>query len=598
VVPGLLRSTRWPLAAAWWVGVGCAPPPAVELVESNPAVALISHRSGADVPLTRAGNDLFLDLTLAVDIDGLTFVPPSVGTEDVAGEGHFRFYVNGDLIDEPEERFFSYRSRANQFGPGDGVALTVSLVSNDGRDLDGFEDWVDIVELNVVAPEEPTSELRFVNASPDVGPIDVYASGSDTPLFRDLEFGDASGWLVLPAAPLRIELRAAGASAMSEPLLADILDLVDGARVNGVAGGFVSGPEGGSFRVLPVEEGWGNAVAGRARVRFVHAGPDLPTVTVEGAGGAPPRLTPFSASDEDGETLDVAGGVRLELRADPADAQPLTSFTTPELVEGDGVLLIATGRLGSLAREPEGLRLLAIGAEGPLEPVLQDPQLFVLHGSGDSGSLELCSGTQEVVANFTYGQMGPARLSPGSYDLQIFGYPAGCTGQALNGAGNTNTFEAGERYLVLLTGEQTADASEASIQAASFRDTFTLGDPDNAKVRFVHGASYTQVYVGVVTDGSILEPNVLTPPIAWRVASAEVSVGAGALVLGIADAVGEPPPPYAPIVTFNYAAQGGERQWGIVAGDPTPDNAGDRGLQAIVVDSAPSNWTVALVDVQ
>lgn len=104
--------------------------------------------------------------------------------------------------------------------------------------------------------------------------------------------------------------------------------------------------------------------------------------------------------------------------------------------------------------------------------------------------------------------------------------------------------------------------------------------------------------MGVVTDGSIVAPNVLTPPIAWRVASAEVSVGAGALVLGIADAVGEPPPPYAPIVTFNYAAQGGERQWGIVAGDPTPDDAGDRGLQAIVVDSAPSAWTVALVDVQ
>lgn len=592
-----LRSTGWALIGAGWLGASCAPPPAVELGEQEPAIVLTSHRSGDEVPLTRVGNDLVLDLTLAVDIDGLTFVPPSVGTEDVAGEGHFRFFINGALVDEPEERFFSYRSDVNQFAPGDALALTVSLVGNDGEDLEGVADLTDVVELRVVAPQEPTAELRFVNASPDAGPIDVYAAGSATPLFRDLSFGDASGWLAVPAEPLRIELRPAGASASSAPLLADILDMVDGARLNGVAGGFVNGAAGGSLRVLPVEEGWGNDVAGRARVRFVHAGPDLPAVTIEGVGDAP-RITPFSASDAEGETLDVAGGVRLQLVADPADDQPLSSFTTPELTEGDGVLLIATGQLASLAREPEGLRLLAIGPNGPLDPILQDPQLFVLHGSGDSGSLELCSNTVEVVANYTYGQMGPARVSPGDYDLQIFRYPAGCTGPALNGAGNASTFEAGERYLVLLTGEQTADASEASIQAASFRDTFTLGDPTTAKVRFVHGASYTQVYVGVVTDGTILAPNVLTAPIAWRAASTEVSVGAGAVLLGIADAVGEPPPPYNPLVTFDYAAQGGERQWGIVAGDPTPDDPSDRGLQAIVVDSAPSNWTVALVDVR
>ncbi len=593
-----LRSVGWLLVAGTWIGASCAPPPLVELPGQDPAIALLTYEPGGDVPLTREGTDLYVDLTLAVDVDGLAFVPPSEGTDDAEGEGHFRFYVNGDLVAEPESRFFSYRSRANEFAPGDVLTLTVSLVGNDGQALDNSEDGSDVVALDVVAPQEPTAELRFVNAAPDAGPIDVYAAGTTTPLFSDLAFGDASRWLELPAEPLRVEIRAAGSSPSSAPLLADILDLVDGERVNGVAGGFVNGPDAGSFRVLPVEEGWGNDVAGRSRVRFVHAGPDLPTVTIKGAGSDSPRLAPFSASDADGETLDIAGGVRLELLADPADDRPLTSFTTPELVEGDGVLLIATGRLGSLARESEGLRLLAIGSDGPLEPILQDPQVYVLHGSGDSGSLELCSGTQEVSANLTYGQMRPARLSPGSYDLKIFRYPAGCTGSALNGAGNLSTFAAGERYLVLLTGEQTADAGEASIQAASFRDTFTLGDHSNAKVQFVHGASYSQVYVGVVTDGSILAPNVLTPPIAWRVASAEVSVGAGALLLGIADAVGAPPPPYTPIVTFDYAAQGGERQWGIVAGDPTPDDAGDRGLQALVVDSAPSAWTVAQVDVK
>ena len=579
----------------------CEAPPAVTPPAAEPSIDLLYPPSGLDVPLTREGTDLYLDLLVVAGLRGVAFVPPVDGADYIDGQAHYNVTINGAGVDAPADRFFADRSDANAFTPGDEVQAAVSLASNRGEDLDGFDDWIAVAEIGVVdsttpAPVERTAEVRFVHASPDAGRLDVYAAGATEPLARGLGYGDATPWREVDAGPLRVDLRAAGADPSAEPLFTDVVVLSDDTRVSAIAAGLVAGPAEGALRVLPVVEDWGNDVPGRARVRFVHAGADLPAVAIDGAGTV--EVAPFNASAPAGETLDVDGGVRLAVREVGGDPEPFTRFTSPELAQGDDVLLIATGLRGSLAREPDGLRLLAIGTTGPLEPILQDPQLYVLHGSGDSGILELCSGTQEIAANFDYGQMKAAQVAPGSYTLKVFNYPAGCTLNALNGTGNVSTFEAGERYLVLLTGEQTPSAGEASIQAASFRDDFTLGDAANARVRFVHGASYTQVYVGVVADGEITAPNVLTPPIAWRVASSENTVGPGAITLGIADAEGTPPPPYSPIVTFGYTAVGGERQWGIVAGDPSPDDANDRFLQVLVVDSAPDPWTVALVDVE
>lgn len=588
---------RWtPILALSFV-TACEPPPAPPGLAVEPGIELVSPQSGVDIPLIQDGADLFLELLVVADVSGLEFVPPVEGADDVPGEGHFLLSVNGAFDSAPSSRVFAWRSEPNAFAPGDTVQVRVSLASNSGADLDAFEDWLSVVEFDVVAPEVAPTEVRLIHASHDVGPVDVYAAGSDELLFEDLAYGDATSWTTLEAAPLAVSLRAAGDSPNAPPLHTDILDLEPGARVNFVAAGLLDGDAADGLRIVPVVEGWGNDVPGRARVRFVHAGADLPAVSLDGVATSD-EIRRFASSDAEGETVDIGGGERLELLG-ALGGGDLTSFTTPQLAPGDDVLLIATGLYDELARRPEGLKLLVIGADGPLEPILQDPQLFVLHGSGDSGSLELCSGTDTIVANVLYSQMEPARVSPGTYDLGIFSYPAGCTGAPLNGAGNRTTFDAGERYLMLLTGEQTADPGEASIQAASFKDEFTLGDDDNARVKFVHGASYSQVYVGVVFDDTITAPNVLTDPIEWRSTSVEVQVSPGPLTLGIADAADEQiPPPYAPIVTFEYAALGGERQWGIVAGDPSPDDEDDQGLEVLVVDSAPKDWTVAVVAVE
>lgn len=438
--------------------------------------------------------------------------------------------------------------------------------------------------------------LRVVHGSPDIGPLDVYDAASGDLLAQGLVYGDASDWQSLDVGSYTFEVRLAGASEDEGPVhMGAPVDLAEDERVSTVAVGLASGvDDDDAFRLLTVREDWGTDLAGRARARIVHAGADAPSLTVDGLEGPPFDLPRFGDSAAVGLPLDVAGGERIELLESD---DVVTTFTTPPFTEGDQVLLIATGLLGSLAREPDGLSLIAVGSDGPLGRVLQDPELFTLHGARDAGNLESCTNGFELAANFSYGEIQSSFLSPGEYTFELYPYPSGCTGAALNPGGNASgPLEAGERYLLLLTGEQSPDGGEPAIQVAPFRDRFPIDEPNAAAIRFVHGASAEQIYVGNVTDGEIPADDIYTTPIAWRSESEEVILDERPYLLGVADAVGEPGPPLTPLVTFDYVATPGGRQWGIVSGDPSPET-GDGIIQLMLLETATPEWTVQLVDI-
>ncbi len=444
------------------------------------------------------------------------------------------------------------------------------------------------------------ADIRAVHAALGVDAVDIYVEGDPEPVFEGIEYGEATERIEVPGGLVVFQFRPAGAPSDAPPVyVSPALFLEDGDRITAVASGvFGAADEDARFRLVPIAEDWGPPLQQRARARVVHVGADAPAIRLDGPG-IDDAVERFDSTDADGFALETDGGERLELLEDvESNADALTSFTLPPVAEGDEVLLIATGLLDSLAREPDGFSVIAVGRDGVLGLVRQDPQLFVLHGSRDAGTLETCSGDVEIAANFDYGEIRSTRVSPGEYGLDIFNYPAGCVGTPLSPAPNTTgSLEAGGRYLLLVTGEVTPDPGEAGIQVATFDDTFPLGDTSQARVRFVHGASYTQVFVGAVDGAGIPEPNVLTEPIGWSVESAEVAVPEGDYLLGIADANAEPSFPAPPIVTLPYTAVGGARQWAIVAGDPTPEE-GDAFLQVMVVDTTTRDWGVVLADVE
>ncbi len=441
-----------------------------------------------------------------------------------------------------------------------------------------------------------TGELRAIHAAPGVGPVDIYVAGEGAPVFAGLDYTDATDWVDAPVGSYALEFRPAGAAADSEAVyVSEPVTVVEGARLSAVAAGELgSKDEEAAFRLLAVADDWGASLAGMARARIVHAGPDAPTLAVQGVDTGGP-VSRFETTDPAGFEIGTEGGGRLFL-SDEGSMAELTSFTAPSLSEGDEVLLVATGRLGSLAREDQGFAIIAVGSEGLLRVLRQDPEVFVLHGSRGVGGLEACVGDTEGAANVEYGTIQSTRVSPGTYDIDSYTYPSGCSGTALN-TNSTGALEPGQRYLLLLTGELEPEAQEAGFQLEAYQDVFTLDAPDDASLRFVHGASFTQIYVGSVVGAEIPPDNVYTGAIGWSDESDEVALMGGTYTLGIADADGKPAPPLTPIATAPYSVADGAREWVVVAGDPTPDGAGEEPLQAIVVDTTTPQWDVELVDI-
>ncbi|MCH2108289.1 MAG: DUF4397 domain-containing protein [Polyangiaceae bacterium] len=450
-----------------------------------------------------------------------------------------------------------------------------------------------------VCREGSDAQVRLVHAASGVDAVDLYLAGSEEPIVANLGFKNVSPWIRVPSDELSLEFRAAGAAASEQALFTTENTTISSENSTTlIFAGLKDDSQDDSLRVLPIVESWGGSLADRARVRLVHAGADSPDFLVDGLEGAAFSLARYEDSAAAGTPISTSGDERIQLfEGDELS----TAFSLPPLSEGSEVLLVATGLRSSLAREQEGFSLLAIGEEGLLQRVLQDPQIFTLHGARDAGSLENCTNGFEVATNFEYGEIQSTFLSPGEYTFELYEYPSGCNTTVLNPRGNiAPALDAGERYLILITGELTPDDEEPSIQVASFVDRFAPNSPEETLIRFVHGASFTQIFVGNETEpGFITEENVYTDPIAWRQESRENTLEPGPYALGIADANGTPTPtpPLSVIVNFDIDASAGSRQWGIVAGDPLVDAQDlDKPIQLMLVDTSTDEWTVQLVD--
>ena len=467
--------------------------------------------------------------------------------------------------------------------PGDSADETSGNPMDDGSTDTGGE------------PLQATA--RVIHASPDAGPVDVYAAGDDVPLVTALDYAEVSDWITVDAGDYELELRPEGADPSTAPLFTSAaLTLADGDPTSIVAAGLAAGATDDALRLVPVQESRGPSLADRARVRIIHAGADAPSLTVAGLEGPDFSVDPFADSDENGIPISTGGGDRIQLLEGNA---LLTTFTAPPLAEGDEILLVATGLLGSLAREDDGFSLVAVSGQGALGRIRQDPQVFTVHGARDAAVLENCTGTggTAIAANISYGEVQNAFVSPGEYSFEVHNYPSGCTGALNPGGTASGPLEAGERYMLLLTGEVTPVNMEPGIQVAPFPERFTLDGEGVAQVRFIHGASFTQIYVGAVTNGQIEAQNVLTAPIAWRGESEEAAIPEGSYVLGAADAGVPFNPPLSPIVTFGIDIPAGARVWGVVTGDPSIDDADDQFLQVMVVNTSVPGWSVGLIDV-
>ncbi|HET6584765.1 MAG TPA: DUF4397 domain-containing protein, partial [Nannocystaceae bacterium] len=466
--------------------------------------------------------------------------------------------------------------------------------TDDSADDDGDGGDGDDGDGTTGGPAGPgDAEIRIIHGAPDAPAVDIYVAGDNEPVVTGLAYGQASDYLVIPAGTYDFQVRAAGASPLDAPVYSTgDLDVPAGASISALAAGLLDTDGNNAFRVIPLVEGFDDAQPGQARVRIVHAGSDAPSVDLDvGNDGIDEidDLMRFTETGAGGVALPAGVALRLGIRVDGAT---VTTFTTPELPDGGELIVVATGLLGKLPREADGFALLAIGPEGAIGFVKQDPTVYALHAGADAPEVDLCVGNTALATHFGFGEMKSTQVSPGSYDVDAYAAPSGCAGSPAI-SDTTPDLVAGERYLVVATGELAPAMGEPPLQLEAYRDDLTLGEDDSAVFRLVHAASAPVVDVGIVTGGMIENGNVLAAALKWPGESDELMVQPLTYQIGIASA-GQPTP-ILPLLDFHVPVEAGQRLFVVAAGDAFPEGL-EAHFRLLAVDTAASPWTVGAID--
>ena len=289
--------------------------------------------------------------------------------------------------------------------------------------------------------------IRVVHASPDAPAVDVYVEGLADPVITDLGYGDSSEYLEVDEGDYNFQIRAAGSPATDDPAFeTGALALPADSKVTALAAGLLGSTEDeDKFRVLPLVEGFDAAGDGEAIVRIVHAGADAPTVDLDVGNDGSSEVTDFERFADTGEAgVALPSGTAIQIGV-VADGSPVTAFTTPELPEGAELFVVATGQLADLPRQETGFSLLAVGPDGAIGLIPQNPTVFAFHAGSDAPAVDICVTDSPLLENVPFGAIGGVQVPPGSYTLDFYAAPSnGCEGDPATSQ-DTPALEAGQR---------------------------------------------------------------------------------------------------------------------------------------------------------
>jgi hypothetical protein len=449
--------------------------------------------------------------------------------------------------------------------------------------------------MKPVEPAAGKAIVRVIHASADAPSVDVYANGSDKPLVTGLTYGQTTAWLEVDPGSYDFELRASP-SKPTDPIAykTGALAIGAGVKVSAVAAGLLAGQDVDSaFRVVPVIEGFGPAKAGSARLRILHAGSDAPSVDLDVGNDNPATpevagLKRFSDTGAEGVALPANQALAVGIAAGGAR---VTAFTTPKLPDGANLIVIATGLLSKLGRERDGFALLAVGPNGSIGFIKQDPMVYALHAGPDAPRVDAFVGASEIVNDVGFGELAaPIQVQPGTYTVDFFGAAPGSARPAGNPAASSSTgpLAAGERYLAVATGFLSGTGASA-FRLAGYREGFALGT-GKPQLRAIHNSpDAPEVDIGIA-NATMISP-VLFGGLAFSQSSADEGLGAtaGHLPIGVTPAGANS----TLVARFTVPAANEQRAFVLASGALNP--AKGKSFRFLAVDTASTPWAVATI---
>jgi len=191
---------------------------------------------------------------------------------------------------------------------------------------------------SVAAQTSTNAAVRVIHASPDTPAVDVYVDGEKT--VSALAFTQARGYLSVSAGPHLLQVFGQGVNPRAAaPLIAvPGLAIPAGGRLSLVVEGLFA-----NIRLTVVDDATFAPAPGKAKLRFVHAGPDISTVNVTIIDG--PVLFANTQFGTAYPYQDV-NAARHDLRISPTDSGNNTAVVTsivPEAGKTYSVYLMSLG---------------------------------------------------------------------------------------------------------------------------------------------------------------------------------------------------------------------------------------------------------------
>lgn len=315
--------------------------------------------------------------------------------------------------------------------------------------------------------------VRFVHAIPQAPAVDIYTDGQLT--IAGLDYGQATGYVSLPAGAYQLSVTAAGDTV---PLWEQSINPATGTALTLIAA------PGTPLAFVTYQDDLTPLALGKARFAAVHAIPEAPAVDVALADGqvAIPNLQFGQAAG----SLDLDSSFIYDFVVVPAGGAPADALLNPDalaLVSGTSYVLVVYGP----AESPAALLLTApTAAQG------NSGLVRLVHGVAGAPAVDVYLNDTLVAPSLEIGGMTEHVAIPaGTYDAAL--KVAGSDDVVLEG---TLTVEAGQAVTVAALG--TAD--DISLQVLP--DDVSGMDATQARISLLNGIPGGSTVTATLADGT------------------------------------------------------------------------------------------------
>ncbi|MBL8636867.1 MAG: DUF4397 domain-containing protein [Myxococcales bacterium] len=271
--------------------------------------------------------------------------------------------------------------------------------------------------------------INVVHASPDAPAVDVYLNGQVA--VKALDYRKNTGNVELTAGDYKVELRAAGAAATTNPVYSASISLAKDSRTLVVAEGRIADAAGSdtAFRLLTLP--FGQKDTGSVQIRLLHGSPSAPVVDLAAGNSTLLNDVKFgSASSFAKVSADLSPKTALGVR--PGDAAiDLAFVTTPDATIGRGAVLtaIAFGEINPLSPDNRFFAVSAINEESgqlidlgvQINDKAPKASFYVVHTSPDAPAVDVVTKSGDKLAsNLSYRAVSSRLEVPGGiYPVEV-----------------------------------------------------------------------------------------------------------------------------------------------------------------------------------